>query len=105
MYGRRYYLKDNNKAYKLANYLIQGTCADMLKECIIEIDQLLKDWKSRFVMTVHDELSFYIAAGEEHLVSKIKSIMETHTWHLVPLVSDVEVTTGAWVNKIKVEVA
>lgn len=96
MYGRRYYLNDTNKAYKLANYCIQGTCADMLKECIIEIDELLLNYKSSFVMTVHDELSFYIAHGEEFLVPKIKHIMENHPWHYIPIIADVELATDTW---------
>jgi len=29
-YGRRYYLENRRFAYKLYNYIIQGTCADML---------------------------------------------------------------------------
>ena len=40
-YGRRYYLYGENarRAYKLGNYVIQGTCADMLKEKIVYLDE------------------------------------------------------------------
>ena len=98
-YGRRYYIDDNQKAYKLANYLIQGTCADMLKEGIIEIDKLLLNYKSRFIMNIHDELMFEIWKGEEFLIPEILKIMQSHEWHYVPIVSDVEVARTTWAEK------
>jgi DNA polymerase-1 len=101
-YGRRYYLDDNRDAYKLANYLIQGTCADMLKEGIIAIDELLLPYKSRFIMNIHDELQFEIWKGEEHLIQKILDIMQTHDWHQVPIVSDVEIAEDTWATKKEV---
>ena len=98
-YHRRYYVDDNNNAYKLANYLIQGTCADMLKEGIIQIDKLLMNHKSRFIMNIHDELQFEIWKGEEFLIPEILKIMQDHDWHFIPIVSDVEIATDTWATK------
>lgn len=98
-YGRRYYIDDNSNAYKLANYLIQGTCADMLKEGIIKIDRLLQKHKSRFIMNIHDELQFEIWKGEEFLIPQILQIMQDHDWHYVPIVSDVEIARNTWADK------
>lgn len=100
LFGRRYYMEAISGSYKLANYLIQGSCADDLKECIIAVDHLLKDYKSKFVMNVHDELSFFIHPQEQFLVKKIKGIMEKQRdWAYVPIVADVEVTTTNWYEK------
>lgn len=99
MYQRRYYIDNRRKVYKLGNYCIQGTCADMLKECIIEIDALLMEYKSRFIMNIHDELQFEIWKGEEFLIEKLLKIMQTHDWHYVPVVSDVEIATDTWATK------
>lgn len=100
MYGRRYYLKDTRGAYKLGNYLIQGTCADDLKEVIIKIDELLLPYKSRFQMNIHDECSFEIWNGEEHLIPKLLEIMQhKRVWCHVPIISDVEVTSTNWSEK------
>jgi DNA polymerase-1 len=99
MYDRRYYLDDNNKAYKLANYCVQGTCADMLKECIIKIDKLLEYYKTRFIMNIHDELQFEVWKGEEFLIPQILDIMQGHDWHEIPIVADVEVTFNTWADK------
>lgn len=104
-YGRRYYLDSNNDAYKLANYLIQGTCADMLKEGIIAIDELLKPYKTRFIMNIHDELQFEVWKGEEFLIPQILQLMQGHDWHMVPIVSDVEIAEESWADKKEMEVA
>jgi DNA polymerase-1 len=98
-YGRRYYLGNKRFAYRLYNYIIQGTCADMLKDKIIEVDKLLLPYKSRFQMNIHDELSFEIYNGEEFLITAIKKIMEDIDWMTVPVVADVEVTHTSWAEK------
>ena len=98
-YNRRYYLENKRFVYKLYNYIIQGTCADMLKEKILEVDKLLLGYKSRFQMNIHDEMSFEIADGEEFLVPLLKQIMEQVDWMTVPVVADVEVTTTNWAEK------
>ena len=98
-YGRRYYLSNKRFVYKLYNYIIQGTCADMLKDKIIEVDKLLSPYKSRFQMNIHDELSFEIYTGEEFLIPAIKKIMEDVNWMTVPVVADIEVTKSNWAEK------
>jgi len=101
-YGRRYYLDNNRFVYRLYNYVIQGTCADMLKEKIIEIDKLLLPYKTRFQMNIHDELSFEFYKGEEFLIPLIKQIMEDVDWMVVPVISDLEITTTNWADKKEV---
>lgn len=100
MYGRRYYLNDHNKSYVLANYLIQGTCADMMKEAMIRIYDYLKEQncETRMIMTIHDEIMFKSVKGEEHIIQKCKEIMEDNDWHMVPIVADIEVTETSWVD-------
>jgi len=102
-YGRRYYLDNNRFVYRLYNYIIQGTCADMLKEKIIEIDRLLLSYKTRFQMNIHDELSFEVYKGEEFLLPVIKEIMEDVDWMVVPPVSDLELTITNWAEKEEVK--
>lgn len=103
MFGRRYYLSSENSrwSYRLSNYLIQGTCADLLKECIFKIDHFLqkREAKSRMILTVHDEIQIEVWKGEEWLIPKIKEIMENHPWHLIPIVCDVERTNTTWADK------
>ncbi len=99
MYGRRYYMTDKRFVYRLYNYLVQGSCADMLKSKIVDVDNLLTPYKSRFQMNIHDEMSFEIYEGEEFLVEKIKAIMEDVPKMIVPVVAEVELTSKNWAEK------
>jgi len=99
MYGRRYYLLNSRFAYKLYNYIVQGTSADLLKEKIYEVDKLLLPYHSNFQMNIHDELSFEIYKGEEFLVQELKEIMEDVDWMTIPVVADPEVTYTNWAEK------
>jgi DNA polymerase-1 len=98
-FGRRYYLDDKRDGYKLTNYIIQGSCADDLKRKITEIDALLLNYKTRFQMNIHDELSFEVWEGEEFLIEKIQAIMQRADFMFVPCVSDIEITTTTWADK------
>jgi DNA polymerase I len=99
MYGRRYYMTDKRFVYRLYNYLVQGSCADMLKSKIADVYKLLTPYKSRFQMNIHDEMSFEIYDGEEFLIDKIKAIMEDVPKMIVPVVAEVEVTETNWAEK------
>ena len=103
LYGRRYYINNPNRFYKCANYLIQGSCADMLKEKMILIDKYIQQnkLKTSVVLCVHDELIFDVPAGEEHHIHEIQRIMEDAPTILVPIVAEVERTTTTWADKGK----
>jgi len=99
MYGRRYYMSDKRFVYRLYNYLVQGSCADMLKSKIVQIDSLLSKHKTRFQMNIHDELSFEVYDGEEFLIDKIREIMEDVPTMTVPVVAEVETSKTNWAEK------
>jgi DNA polymerase-1 len=74
-YGRRYWCSDYRFSYKLPNYLIQGTGADVIKHAMVKLDGVLQGQKSKLVLTVHDELLFYLHDDEHDLIPMIKGIM------------------------------
>jgi DNA polymerase I len=98
-YGRRYYLHNKRFVYKLYNYIVQGTCADMLKENIIEIDTLLRNYKTRMHMNIHDEIAFEVYKGEEHVLHDIKKIMEGVSNMVIPIIVEVSTTNTNWAEK------
>lgn len=105
LYGRRYYIKSSKWYYKLCNYLIQGTCADMVKTFEINISEFLKEgnYKSKMVLPVHDEIIFLIAEGEEHLVHRLKAFMED-TYAIIkniPMVAEIEFSKTNWREKVE----
>lgn len=104
MYGRVYYLTNTDKAYKVGNYLVQGSCADCLKDYIIKINRFLEEnnCKTKALANIHDELQFLVYSGEEWIYPHIKRIMEDVTWMKVPVVVDLEITETTWADKYEV---
>ncbi len=102
--GRRRYLRDitsrngslRSAAERLAmNSPIQGTAADMLKLAMIRVHVLLKSggYKTKMLLTVHDELVFDLyREEEEELLPKIEEAMKAALPMEVPIV--VEMGTG-----------
>lgn len=102
LYDRRYYIENENNSYKVNNYRVQGTGADLLKEVEINICEYLKDKKSRFILPIHDELCIEVAHDEEGYVPRqIEKIMEDVTDKVpyLPIVAEVEMTTTNWADK------
>jgi DNA polymerase-1 len=102
--GRRRYLKDinakNNVVRSAAernavNAPIQGSAADIIKVAMINIQRKLKEkqFKSKMLLQVHDELIFDVLKEElEDLKALIKHEMENAFKLEVPL--DVEIGVG-----------
>lgn len=74
--GRRSHFKDPKYAYKAPNSLIQGGGADVMKQAMVYIHQFLEGHKTHMVLSVHDELIFYVHRTELHLIKEIQKIME-----------------------------
>ena len=99
--GRRYYLTESKDVYKLNNYLIQGSAADIIKTVIIKIDKFLTEgnYKTRLQGCIHDELCICVAEGEHDVLYKIKELMEKTCKTYVPLVAEISVTSTNWAEK------
>lgn len=102
--GRRRYLKDINASNQIVrsaaernavNAPIQGSAADIIKLAMINIQDLLeeRDYKSKMLLQVHDELVFDLHKEEaDELKPLIQKNMENAYKMSVPL--DVEMGTG-----------
>lgn len=101
LFGRRYYINDTKNVYKLNNYLIQGSAADMIKLCIIRIDKMLRKggYKTRLQGCIHDELCICVAPNEHDVIYKIQHIMEHTVRTYVPIVAEIEVSQTTWADK------
>lgn len=99
--GRRYYLDDTKGIYKLNNYLIQGSAADIIKLVIIRVDEFLRShkYKTRLQGCIHDELCICVAEGEHDVIYMIKKIMETTAKTFVPLVAEISISNTNWAEK------
>lgn len=103
LYGRRYYMADSRQFYKGCNYLIQGTCADMVKTFEIKVWEYIKNQNLgiKMVLPIHDELVFLVPYGEEKYVIDLKHIMEDtlDTIKNVPMIAEVEMSETSWRDK------
>lgn len=89
--GRRYYFTDKKYSYKAPNHLIQGGAAEIIKIAMNQVDEYLKDKKSRLLLSIHDELIIEVKYGEEYVIEDIKNIMENiYPYKRLPLLVDVE---------------
>ena len=77
-------------SYKLLNYLIQGSAADLTKQAIIDWNEAASN-KDLFLATVHDEINISVLEDDwEESMEVLKTAM--HKDHLdVPMLSDGEV--------------
>lgn len=76
--------------YKLMNYLIQGSAADITKQAMIDWDQI-RDPATRFLVQVYDEINISSPvdiAGRE--MAKLKDVMNQPRL-TVPMLSE-----GKW---------
>ena len=103
LYGRRYYMEDSRQFYKGCNYLIQGSCADMVKTFEINIWKFIRDNNLgiKMVLPIHDELIFLVPYGEETYVKNLKHIMEDtlDVVKNIPMIAEVEMSETSWKNK------
>ncbi|MBI3309146.1 MAG: DNA polymerase I, partial [Candidatus Melainabacteria bacterium] len=100
LFGRRRYyynLKSSHGGRKQAdlraavNMPIQGTSADITKLAIVQVEKFLKDYKSKILFTVHDELVIDVHPDELDIIrTKVKDIMEFNQPLSVPIIVNVK---------------
>jgi DNA polymerase-1 len=77
------------------NAPVQGSAADIFKLAMIDVDRVLEDggFRTRMLLTVHDELVFEVPIDEHDAVDPvIRAAMESVTELRVPL--DVDIGFG-----------
>lgn len=102
MYGRIYRVKESSSAYKCANYLVQGSCADLVKQCLINIDKFLKtnNLKSRVLYSIHDEVIWEVSDDEGWVIKYLEAILnKTAQWCSIPLTCGTDLSNTNWKQK------
>lgn len=108
LYGRRYYMDNSKWFYRGCNYLIQGTCADMVKLFEINVHKYLKEnnLKSKMVLPIHDEIMLLVHKDEMFVIKEVKRIMEdvTDVIKNIPMISEPEISYTTWAEKVEYEI-
>lgn len=105
-FGRRYHIP-TKFGYKALNYMCQGTSADIMKEAMVRIWKWLRagGFKSKIIMTIHDEIVVQIYMPERRkIVPHIIRMMENKKDYFVPITADAEVVRTRWSNKEDLEI-
>ena len=109
LYGRRRYLgaELNSRnanirefaARAAVNAPLQGTSADIIKMAMVELDEKIKNYKSKMILQIHDELVLEVPENElEEIKNLTVKAMEQNQPLKVPL--KVEVGLGkTWMEK------
>lgn len=100
-FGRRYHIS-TKESYKALNYECQGTSADLMKRGMLRVWKHLRKhgYKSRIIMTIHDEVVLQIPRNEEKkLVPEVRALLEDRTSFFVPITVGVEYVTHRWSKK------
>jgi DNA polymerase-1 len=80
----RLHITDDDSTYKLTNFLVQGTAADVLKQKIVELD--LCGFGDYMFLPVHDEILFDFPEDRAvELIAEAAEIMTDRTNFAVPL--------------------
>lgn len=101
-FGRVFFVPDTRVSYKLVDYLIQGTSAEITKQALIRVDRLFQGHNSRLVGTIHDELLVEMAEDELYLLPEVVKAMTTFPELIVPLRVDVAELTPSWADEVEV---
>jgi DNA polymerase I-like protein with 3'-5' exonuclease and polymerase domains len=111
LYGRRYSF-EGDWAYKVVNYLVQGTCADLMKVALMRVDWMLETrWNYPglgLINQVHDELIIEVpyAVHSKELMRDIVYVMQMDSEFLglpVPLPVGMSTAKKRWAFKKDVE--
>jgi DNA polymerase-1 len=98
--GRNYNFPGGEFSYKAPNHIIQGGCAEVMRLALVKVHEFLKPLRSRILVSIHDEILFEIAYGEEHILSELKRIMESvYPYRKLPLTCGIDYSKKSWADK------
>jgi DNA polymerase I-like protein with 3'-5' exonuclease and polymerase domains len=100
-FGRVSYI-DKDFGYKALNSFVQGTCADITKKAMVDIDVFLKENNllSKMILQVHDEIIMKLHKTERWIIPEIRRIMAAAYPHIhIPLSVGVDYSATSWGEK------
>jgi DNA polymerase-1 len=89
---------DDNRAYTLVNYLIQGGAAEVFKSNLVKLDQA--ELTELLIVPVHDEIVLNAPRKDaEEIMRTVKECMTTTEGWAVPLTSGIDGPMETWGDK------
>lgn len=96
---KRHFKYPKKEAYKAPNALIQGSCGDILKTKLYELEEFLKDKNTRIINTVHDSILFevWIEEAKDGIVDDLLTILRDLPFR-VPMDWDADGSADSWAD-------
>lgn len=96
---KRHFENPKKDAYKAPNALIQGSCGDILKKKLWELEEFLANKKTRIVNTVHDSILFevWIPEAQQGIVDDLLTILRDLPFR-VPMDWDADGSEISWAD-------
>lgn len=96
---KRHFANPSKEAYKAPNALIQGSCGDILKVKLAELEEFLANKKTRVINTVHDSILFEVDKEEfkEGIVDELVDLLRDLPFR-VPMDWEAEGSTVSWAD-------
>lgn len=85
--GRLFWFRDLAKSYKAPNALIQGGCADVVKQAMVLADE---KHPGTLVLSIHDELVLEIPEGDTSIIPEVCEVMRGVYKPMNKMILDVE---------------
>ncbi len=108
-FGRIYRI-DADHSYKGTSYMVQGTAADILKQAMLNVDDLFKKWPGCYqLITLHDELiqEIPLKYHSKKLIQEIVQAMQGDFHKILgipkPLPVSIEITKTCWADSKEVK--
>lgn len=73
--GRKLHFNNKKFCYKAPNHLIQSSGAEIMRGALIELHEFLKPYRTRIVLSIHDEILLQMPEEEFDLIPEIREIM------------------------------
>jgi DNA polymerase-1 len=102
LYGRKRPL-EMAEEYKALNTLIQGSCADMNKIALFQVEMALMKHKSKPINNIHDEITILHHIEEEDVVEIVTQAMQDFPGIKVPIVVEASRATPTWAHKLEIK--
>lgn len=71
---RRRRFTNVGESYKAVNAIIQGSCADIVKQAMIRCNDLIEGKQTKMILQIHDELVFEVPDSEKDLIPKLADL-------------------------------
>jgi DNA polymerase-1 len=108
-FGRRYHIP-YGQAYKAVNALVQGTCASIFKQALINVAEELDNERESIILPVHDEIQIEVLQKgileyvfTKTIIRKMTEIAQV-TDRGLRLRVDVAKSVSNWAEKVKIKI-